>query len=87
LVCNDNGGATYCSCQLGVSSSGDVTSCYPSSSGASSCCLSADQRSCTCDPNDACDQSGETIVDHCGTDTMACPASGSRSKLVSSCSQ
>ncbi len=86
LFCDDNGGDSYCSCQLG-SGSGDVSSCYPGSSGASSCCVSADQRSCTCDPNNPCDQTGETSVDHCGTDTMPCSTSGSRPTLVSTCSQ
>ncbi|MEO7109632.1 MAG: hypothetical protein ABI183_04255 [Polyangiaceae bacterium] len=85
LYCDDNGGGGICTCQLGVSGSGDVSYCYPSS--APTCCISADKRTCTCDLEESCDQAGETSVDHCGTDTTQCPMGGSRPNLVSTCSE
>jgi hypothetical protein len=84
IYCEDNG--DFCSCELGVTGSGGSTSCFPSG-GASQCCLSADRSSCTCDPNDACDQQGETSVDDCTTENWSCPATGARTQSVSSCAE
>lgn len=81
LYCEDEGDG-ICNCELGATGSSTTTSCFPSG-GSSSCCLSADRGSCSCDPSNDCSGSGELAVEYCATDQWTCP--NGQSSLVTDC--